>query len=95
MTDDDVEISDYNCLKHNTALYYSDCWNCGGEGMSHHDCGEDCCACSYPENNVKCDLCDGRGHFIWCRSATSQSPCNNTNWENMDYTPPELVTVKV
>lgn len=38
-----------------------DCWNCGGEGYSHHDCGEDCCACLEPEDNVRCDICHGKG----------------------------------
>ena len=38
-----------------------DCWNCGGEGFSHHDCGEDCCCCLHPEDNVVCDICRGKG----------------------------------
>jgi hypothetical protein len=37
------------------------CWKCGGEGFSHHDCGEDCCCCANPEPNVKCDICNGEG----------------------------------
>lgn len=37
-----------------------ECWNCE-EGYSHHDCGEDTCCCLYPENNVRCDICRGRG----------------------------------
>lgn len=42
-------------------LPWIDCWNCGGEGYSDHDCGEDCCACLYPEDNVVCDICNGEG----------------------------------
>jgi len=38
-----------------------DCPNCGGTGYSSHECGEDCCACAYPEDNVICDWCDGKG----------------------------------
>lgn len=38
-----------------------ECWNCGGEGYSYHDCGEDCCCCLNPEDNVICDICDGAG----------------------------------
>lgn len=38
-----------------------DCWQCGGEGYSDHDCGEDCCCCLNPENNVICDICNGAG----------------------------------
>jgi hypothetical protein len=37
------------------------CSNCGGSGYSHHDCGEDCCACLQPEDNVVCDWCEGKG----------------------------------
>ena len=38
-----------------------DCWDCGGAGVTHHDCGEDCCACAYPEDNVLCETCGGKG----------------------------------
>lgn len=38
-----------------------ECWNCGGEGYSHHDCGEDTCFCLMPEDNVICDICNGVG----------------------------------
>lgn len=38
-----------------------DCWNCGGEGYSYHDCGEDVCCCLDPEDNVVCDICHGKG----------------------------------
>ena len=37
------------------------CWNCGGEGFSSHDCGEDTCCCIDPEDNVVCDVCGGKG----------------------------------
>lgn len=45
-----------------------DCWNCGGEGMSDHDCGEDCCCCLNPEDNVPCDVCDAAGGWYACRN---------------------------
>ena len=38
-----------------------DCPNCGGTGYSDHDCGEDCCACLEPEDNVVCNWCGGKG----------------------------------
>lgn len=38
-----------------------DCWDCGGEGVTHHDCGEDTCHCLNPEDNVTCETCGGRG----------------------------------
>ena len=37
------------------------CDTCGGESTVGHDCGEDCCACLYPEDNVTCDTCEGTG----------------------------------
>lgn len=40
---------------------WEDCWNCGGSGYTHHDCGEDTCACLDPEDNVPCDVCGGKG----------------------------------
>jgi hypothetical protein len=47
-----------------------DCWNCGGSGFSHHDCGDDCCCCADPGDNVECDICDGVGG--WDRKPTAQ-----------------------
>lgn len=38
---------------------WTECWNCGGEGFTHHDCGEDTCCCLEPEDNVICDTCMG------------------------------------
>jgi len=40
-----------------------ECWNCAGTGFTHHDCGEDTCCCLDPEDNVRCDTCEGRGYF--------------------------------
>lgn len=39
------------------------CWKCNGEGFSHHDCGEDCCCCADPVDNVPCDICNGEGGY--------------------------------
>ena len=40
------------------------------DGMSYHDCGEDCCACLNPEPNVICDQCGGAGGWHWCYNAS-------------------------
>ena len=40
---------------------WTECWQCGGEGVTHHDCGEDTCCCLNPEDNVRCDICYGKG----------------------------------
>ena len=37
------------------------CDDCGGEGLLGHDCGEDCCACADPDDNMPCLRCEGRG----------------------------------
>lgn len=42
-----------------------DCNNCE-DGLSHHECGEDCCCCLYPENNVVCDICNGKSGWWTC-----------------------------
>jgi hypothetical protein len=41
--------------------YWTECYNCGGSGFSHHDCGEDTCYCLDQEDNVTCDVCMGLG----------------------------------
>lgn len=47
-------------------LKWEDCWNCD-DGYSHHDCGEDCCMCLYPdEPNIVCEICHGRGGYWVC-----------------------------
>ena len=47
----------------NRPLYRIECWNCGGEGLDGHDCGEDTCCCLEPFENVPCDVCDGLGYW--------------------------------
>lgn len=45
---------------------WCECWSCGGEGYSGHDCGEDCCVCLIAEDNVRCDICNGKGGWWRC-----------------------------
>ena len=45
-----------------------ECWDCGGECYSYHDCGEDTCCCLNPEPNVVCDTCNGKGGWYKCLS---------------------------
>lgn len=47
-------------------LLWVECENCGGEGVSGHDCGEDCCCCEDPEDNIRCDICKGKGGWDAC-----------------------------
>ena len=66
MSDDFDEPS---CPKCGSSMSWEDCPNCDEEGFSHHDCGEDCCVCLHPENNVDCDWCDGKGGYWACVSS--------------------------
>jgi len=54
-------------------MYWTDCWNCDEDGYSHHECGEDTCVCLYPENNVTCEFCEGKGGYYICIN----SKCKN------------------
>jgi len=36
------------------------------DGFDGHDCGEDCCCCEYPDENVPCQMCLGRGCNYYC-----------------------------
>lgn len=38
-----------------------ECDSCGGDGVAGHDCGEDTCCCMWPEDNMTCDQCEGKG----------------------------------
>lgn len=78
---DDIEITEHYCRKHQCNLLLQDCQNCE-DGYSHHDCGEDSCACADPENNIVCDWCDGECSSKWCPKSTEQNPCNpETDWD--------------
>ena len=43
---------------------WEECDECGGEGVAGHDCGEDTCACANPQENVRCQTCNGEGGWI-------------------------------
>lgn len=59
---------DCQCARCGSSADVEDCTGCV-DGMDHHDCGEDCCMCMYPEDNVPCDICDGMGHWYQCLSS--------------------------
>lgn len=60
---------EYQCGRCGSSILFEDCPNCGGEGVTSHDCGEDCCCCADPEDNVPCDVCKGDGTFGICLSS--------------------------
>jgi hypothetical protein len=62
--DDEIEFSHEACPKCHGHTYSRQC-HCD-EGLSYHDCGDDCCVCVDPEPNVRCDECGGHGYQNWC-----------------------------
>lgn len=57
------------CARCGSSIEWEPCDACGGDGFYGHDCGEDCCACLYPDDNVRCDICEGRGGWERCLSS--------------------------
>lgn len=59
------------CARCGSSMSFIECPECGGEGLCGHDCGEDCCCCLEPEDNIECPACSGVGSFPLCLSASS------------------------
>lgn len=47
-------------------LVHVECPTCNGAGVDGHECGEDCCNCLQPEDNVACETCEGVGGWMAC-----------------------------
>lgn len=62
------EDGERSCGRCGSSAEWLRCWKCGGEGLDGHDCGDDCCACLHPEENVVCDMCRGVGGSWHCVS---------------------------
>ena len=54
------------CDKGHGAKSWHECEDCGATGENGHDCGDDCCVCLYPEDNMRCDRCSGKGGWWRC-----------------------------
>lgn len=65
-----LEDHEPSCAHCGGSQDWNDCWDCGGEGVTHHDCGEDTCCCLHPEDNVGCETCGGTGGYWLCLSAS-------------------------
>lgn len=65
---DDGRQWEHQCARCGSSVVFEECDQCE-DGYSHHDCGEDCCACKYPEPNVPCDTCHGAGGWWSCISS--------------------------
>jgi hypothetical protein len=63
------ERTEWMCGRCGSSISFEECEHCGGEGVTSHDCGEDCCCCLDPEDNVACGACGGSGAFPLCLSS--------------------------
>ena len=59
---------DCQCARCGSSIYTERCDQCE-DGYDGHDCGEDCCACLHPEDNVPCQYCGGAGVHHRCMSS--------------------------
>lgn len=80
---------EYQCGRCGSSLTWEDCQNCGGDGLTGHDCGEDSCCCLLPEDNVLCDICHGEGIFPHCLS--TQEWCEAHPMAGREITPRHTV----
>lgn len=67
----DVDVCDESlCPVCGDAMYPETCWQCYGEG-GFHNCGEDCCCCADPDDdlNERCQECNGLGRYYVCPRA--------------------------
>lgn len=58
------------CARCGSSLDRVRCENCGGDGVTGHNCGDDTCCCLDPEDNVTCGSCRGECGFWQCLSST-------------------------
>lgn len=72
----DGDAWDCQCARCGSDLDHETCDVCGGDGVDGHECGEDCCCCLDPEENVVCDACGGRGSFPRCLSSAKWCEAN-------------------
>lgn len=88
-----MKQTEYQCGRCGSSLDFEECPNCD-DGYVGHDCGEDCCCCADPEDNVVCDICRGIGAFPRCIS--SKEWCEANPLPGREKTPrstPEAFTV--
>ena len=89
------ECTEYRCKRCGSSLDWEECWNCGGEGVAGHNCGEDCCCCADPVDNIGCDICQGRGAFPRCLSSPKWCEANpRSGMESVPRSTPEKFTYK-
>lgn len=63
---------DCQCARCGSSVDSESCRECE-DGFDGHDCGDDCCMCYMPEDNVPCQYCNGTG--VWHRCMSSSEWC--------------------
>lgn len=66
---------DCQCARCGSSCDYTRCDQCE-DGYDGHDCGEDCCPCLEPEENVLCETCNGAGGWNTCMSSPEWCEAN-------------------
>ncbi len=66
---------DLQCARCGSSVDTEPCDECE-DGFDGHDCGEDCCMCLYPDENVLCQYCRGAGVFHRCLSSSAWCEAN-------------------
>lgn len=67
-----------------SSMMWEDCEYCD-EGYDGHECGEDTCCCLYPEENMVCQICEGKNGWWRCLSSPEwceSHPLENSSAEN-------------
>jgi hypothetical protein len=72
---DDGRKFECQCARCGSAVEFEFCTHCE-DGFDGHDCGEDCCACLHPEENVVCQICEGEGGWRTCMSSADYCNAN-------------------
>lgn len=80
-----------HCGRCGGGLEWADCPNCE-DGYSHHDCGEDSCACLDKSENVPCDWCRGKGGSWHC--ANTPEWCNANPLPGCENVPSTALTAE-
>jgi hypothetical protein len=89
----DGQEYDCQCARCGSSMHYERCDQCE-DGFDGHDCGEDCCVCLYPEDNMTCDICDGRGGWYRCFASPEWCAANPLpGREKMERSTPEWFVV--
>lgn len=66
---------DCQCARCGSSIDTEPCEYCE-DGYDGHDCGEDCCCCLEPEDNMICQYCDGSGVWHCCLSSPEWCQAN-------------------